>query len=329
MPPTSISPYNSFLDELVDLSTISFTLYSDYYKCDLINLYINQAQEWLYKQSIHPSKKSQIKRYTELSRWVQLATEYKKILGKFYPLEGSRSQTFINDIKDSGYLITYDLTTLKDYWADKIKSTNYSTIQELLDYGRITTKLGLNSYDIYHNEFSKVFDLQVNYGYSSEAMDTFFALFDYLKEASSNSDWRYTKYEWPILSKSVSIWKSWQLCSSTGLDTVSYLLNKYINVKYIHSLFIDWIWINPHKELDLKSDWFEDNDSSYIKPVNTSLESALNTLELSSNFTLDIAKEKYKTLMKLYHPDLNPAGAHKAQEINDAWSLIKKTFEGL
>lgn len=316
----------SFIDELVELSSLSFTLYSEYYKCDLVNLYIDQAKEWLYKQSIHPTKRSQLKRYSELSRWVYLASEYKKILNLFYPPTGSRSQTFIEDIKASGYLLDSKITTLKEYWFLKISSNTPKTFRELLDFGRITTQLGLNNkpYNLDCNEFSQVFDLELNYGYSTLTMDTFFALFDYLKEASINPNWQYTKYEWPILSKSVSIWKSWHLCSSVGLDTVSYLLDKYLEIKSIHSLFIDWIWINPHKDITIETDWFEDNDSNYIKPKNPTLDYALNILELGSNFSYDNAKVKYKQLMKIYHPDLNPSSVTKAQEINDAWAIIKK-----
>jgi len=40
--------------------------------------------------------------------------------------------------------------------------------------------------------------------------------------------------------------------------------------------------------------------------------------------TLDLRrlKSRYKTLMKIYHPDLNPQGLRRCQEINAAYSLL-------
>jgi hypothetical protein len=46
--------------------------------------------------------------------------------------------------------------------------------------------------------------------------------------------------------------------------------------------------------------------------------------------TLDLRrlKSRYKTLMKIYHPDLNPQGLRRCQEINAAYALLASALAG-
>jgi len=58
-------------------------------------------------------------------------------------------------------------------------------------------------------------------------------------------------------------------------------------------------------------------------PVQPPLERARQVMELGgSPFSLPDLKRQYKRLMKRYHPDLNPAGLRRCQEINAAYALL-------
>ena len=55
----------------------------------------------------------------------------------------------------------------------------------------------------------------------------------------------------------------------------------------------------------------------------SALEQARGVMELDGRpVTLAVLKSQYKRLMKRYHPDLNPAGLRRCQEINAAYSLL-------
>lgn len=53
------------------------------------------------------------------------------------------------------------------------------------------------------------------------------------------------------------------------------------------------------------------------------LQDALNTLGLSGEITLEMAKAAYRAASMKYHPDRNPAGLQMMQAINAAWEAIK------
>jgi len=327
----SVTYKMEWLEELTQLSYLQFTLYTNIYSCNLLDLNIDQAVEWINKYAL-TSKTKKVKRYLEIKRWIVLAKQYKEILSKFYPLTLSRSSDFVNDIKKSGYLLSKDINDLKSYWKDKLDfymldEPSNRSIDTLIDFGRIAQTLGLKNDN--YIEFKEVFDLEFNFGYCRQTIELFYTLFNYLRDADINKNkWSYSKYEWPLLCRSLSLWQTWQRCSSTGLDKASYLLDKYLGIKYIHPFFVDRIWIIPHKELTMESDWFRDTDSSHKPNIknNLTLETCYKILDLDTNASYLTAKLKYKELMKVYHPDINscPLAIDKAKEITAAWSYIKK-----
>jgi DnaJ-class molecular chaperone len=42
--------------------------------------------------------------------------------------------------------------------------------------------------------------------------------------------------------------------------------------------------------------------------------------------TLPLLKAQYKRLMKIYHPDINPQGLRRCQDITAAYSLLLSTL---
>jgi hypothetical protein len=56
---------------------------------------------------------------------------------------------------------------------------------------------------------------------------------------------------------------------------------------------------------------------------------ARRVLELEGRpLTLPLLKAQYKRLMKIYHPDINPEGLRRCQEINAAYSLLAPGVAG-
>lgn len=328
----SINYKNSteWLDELEHLSHLKFTLYTHMYECSLTRLYIDEALTWLNKYNLN-GKSKQIKRFNDLSRWVQLAKEYRSIVNLFYPSNLTRINTFLKEIKESGYSYTYSKESIQEYWAYKLSSINLDLISlnNLIDYGRVARKLNLiNKFNV--QDFSEVFDLESNHGYSMRQIELFYSLIAYLRESSINKyTWTYSKYEWPLLSQSVKLWQSWQRCSSVGLDRATYLLNKFLGIKDIHPLFIDWIWIIPHKEIDMYTQWYLETEGTHIedtKSINSLVLYSFQVLNLEPNSSFTEIKTRYKELIKLYHPDVNNGTSTKAKEINEAWSILKQYY---
>ena len=59
----------------------------------------------------------------------------------------------------------------------------------------------------------------------------------------------------------------------------------------------------------------------------TSLQRALRLMELEGrDMSLPVLKVRYKRLMKIYHPDINPKGLRRCQEITAAYSLLLSTL---
>jgi len=53
------------------------------------------------------------------------------------------------------------------------------------------------------------------------------------------------------------------------------------------------------------------------------VQAARSTMELAKEqITLPLLKSRYKRLMKIYHPDINPRGLRRCQEINSAYTLL-------
>jgi DnaJ-domain-containing protein 1 len=61
-------------------------------------------------------------------------------------------------------------------------------------------------------------------------------------------------------------------------------------------------------------------------PLPKDVQKGLDTLGVSLPITIDVLKKKYKTLVKLHHPDLH-AGDKKAEErlkaVNEAYQIVK------
>jgi hypothetical protein len=58
----------------------------------------------------------------------------------------------------------------------------------------------------------------------------------------------------------------------------------------------------------------------------TVLRNARRTMNLEGEtLTLGLLKTQYKRLMKIYHPDINPKGLRRCQEITTAYSLLLST----
>ncbi len=51
-------------------------------------------------------------------------------------------------------------------------------------------------------------------------------------------------------------------------------------------------------------------------------EIAKSILGIKGEFDINILRKKYRNMMKIYHPDINPQGLQKSQEINAAYSVL-------
>jgi hypothetical protein len=67
-----------------------------------------------------------------------------------------------------------------------------------------------------------------------------------------------------------------------------------------------------------------DTDTAERSP---GLQRARRTMNLEGRtLTLPLLKAQYKRLMKIYHPDINPQGLRRCQDITAAYSLLLSTL---
>jgi DnaJ-class molecular chaperone len=64
------------------------------------------------------------------------------------------------------------------------------------------------------------------------------------------------------------------------------------------------------------------NTKQEKKPEKSKREKAKQIFEIKGDFNASTLKKRYRELMKKYHPDINPNGLEKSQQINLAYTIL-------
>lgn len=322
------------LETLIQDCDTTFCLSEVTYRCNLYYMPLSQVTEWLISISRYrEGEKKQTDKANALRRWLALAQKYKKVVDLFYPQTVERIPNVLNKhIINSDCLNSQTLQECKDklrsYWLERTHLNPYKLkLSEIIDIGRAVIKLDIHV-DRY-KEFNLLFDVEFNFGRGSDC--SFNSLFTFLRKASLDPDWSYRRQEWPLIQNAISNWRSWYLCTTHTFVYAECILEKYLDIPYVHKFFRHAIWEAPGSTLDIDSEylqpdynctsWLEDNLLvDYLRHFET--------LGIDTKATEVEARAKYRQLAKQYHPDhLQGVQTEEITTINESWECLQKYYQ--